>query len=140
LSHGCHNWVRIRRVDGGRLDTIPSGKDGSRVVATQSNSAYVRLGVKWSQVQILSARKGSKQVRGGFGKSGIACRRVRNGSVRQRVRQSALGLGLFGIGAHCPNMARIARSRLARISTDLARSSGSHTNSDTLVGMPFSSV
>jgi hypothetical protein len=42
-------------------------------------------------------------------------------------------LGLFEIGAHCPNMARIARSRLAR-------SSGSHTNSDTLVGMPFSSV
>jgi hypothetical protein len=37
-------------------------------------------------------------------------------------------------------MARIARSRLARISTRLAHSSGSHTNSDTLVGMPFSSV
>ena len=52
----------------------------------------------------------------------------------------SLGLGLFEIGAHCPNMARIARSRLARISTHLARSSGSHTNSDTLVGMPFRSV
>ena len=50
------------------------------------------------------------------------------------------GLGLIEIGAHCPNMARIARSRLARISTHLARSSGSHTNSDTPVGMPFSSV
>jgi hypothetical protein len=49
-------------------------------------------------------------------------------------------LGLFEIGAHCPNMARIARSRLARISTHLARSSGGHRNSDTLVGMPFSSV
>jgi hypothetical protein len=55
-----------------------------------------------------------------------------------------LGLGLIEIGAHCPNMARIERSRLARISTHLARSSGSHTNSDTNsdtpVGMPFSSV
>jgi hypothetical protein len=51
-----------------------------------------------------------------------------------------LGLGLIEIGAHCPNMARIARSRLARISTHLARPSGSHTNSDTPVGMPFSSV
>jgi hypothetical protein len=50
-----------------------------------------------------------------------------------------LGLGLIEIGAHCPNMARIARSRSARISTHLARSSGSHTN-DTPVGMPFSSV
>jgi hypothetical protein len=37
-------------------------------------------------------------------------------------------------------MARIARSRLARISTHLARSSGSHTNSDTPVGMPVSSA
>jgi hypothetical protein len=37
-------------------------------------------------------------------------------------------------------MARIERSRLARISTHLARSSGSHTNSDTPGGMPFSSV
>jgi len=50
-----------------------------------------------------------------------------------------LGLGLIEIGAHCPNMAQIARSRLALISTHLARSSGSHTNSDTPVGMPFSS-
>ena len=58
----------------------------------------------------------------------------------KRLRQPALGLGLFEIGAHRPNMARIARSRLARISTHLARSSGSHTNSDTLVGMPFNSV
>jgi hypothetical protein len=37
-------------------------------------------------------------------------------------------------------MARIARSRMARISTHLARPSGSHTNSDTPLGMPFSSV
>jgi hypothetical protein len=42
-------------------------------------------------------------------------------------------LGLFEIGAYCPNMARIARSRLAR-------SPGSHTNSYMLVGMPFSSM
>jgi hypothetical protein len=47
-----------------------------------------------------------------------------------------LGLGLIEIGAHCPTMAGVERSRLARISTHLARSSGSHTNS----GMPFSSV
>jgi hypothetical protein len=33
-----------------------------------------------------------------------------------------------------------AAARLARISTHLARSSDSHTTSDTLVGMPFSSV
>jgi hypothetical protein len=37
-------------------------------------------------------------------------------------------------------MARIARCRLAHISTHLSRSSGSHTNNDTPVGMPFSSV
>ena len=54
--------------------------------------------------------------------------------------QPALGLGLSEIGAHCPSMARIARSRLARISTHFARSSDRRTNSDTLVGMPFSSV
>ncbi len=56
------------------------------------------------------------------------------------VELHPLGLGLIEIGAHCQNMARIARSRLARISTHLARSSGSHTNSDMPVGMPFSSV
>ena len=50
-----------------------------------------------------------------------------------------LSLGLIEIGAHCPNMARI-RGPLGPISTHLARSSGSHTNSDTPVGMPFSSV
>jgi hypothetical protein len=62
------------------------------------------------------------------------------GVITRDPRQRALGLGLFEIGAHCPNMARIARSRLARIATHLARCSGSHTNSDMLVGMPFSSV
>ena len=50
--------MRIRRVDGGRLETISTGQAGSRVIARQPNSAYVRLGVKWSQVQILSARPG----------------------------------------------------------------------------------
>ena len=60
--------------------------------------------------------------------------------IRAGTKLHPLGMGLIEIGAHCPNMARIARSRLARISTHLARSSGSHTNSDTLVGMPFSSV
>ena len=59
--------------------------------------------------------------------------------VGRSVAVAAVGLGLPD-PAHCPNMTRIARSRLARISTHLARSSGSHTNSDTLVGMPFSSV
>jgi hypothetical protein len=47
-------------------------------------------------------------------------------------------VGLVEIGAHCPNMARIARSRLAGISTNLARSSAATRT--TLVGMPFSSV
>jgi hypothetical protein len=34
---GCHNvvnWVRIRRVDGGRLDTISTGQAGSRVIVS----------------------------------------------------------------------------------------------------------
>jgi len=45
--------------------------------------------------------------------------------------------GPFEIGAHCPDMARSARSRLPRVSTHLARYWGSHTNSKMLVGMPF---
>jgi len=52
-------------------------------------------------------------------------------------------VGLVEIGAHCPNMARIARSRLAGISTHLARSSAATRTTlvgTTLVGMPFSSV
>jgi hypothetical protein len=61
-------------------------------------------------------------------------------ATKQHDSAAASGLGLIEIGAHCPTMARIERSRLARISTHLARSSGSHTNGDTPVGMPFSSV
>jgi len=52
-------------------------------------------------------------------------------------------VGLVEIGAHCPNMARIARSRLAGISTRLTRSSAATRTTlvgTTLVGMPFSSV
>ena len=48
----------------GRLETIPTGKNWLRVVARQSNSANVRLGVKWSQVQILSARRRSEAIFG----------------------------------------------------------------------------
>ena len=44
------------RVDRGRLDKTLTGHAGSTILATQSNSYFVRLGVKWSQVQILSAR------------------------------------------------------------------------------------
>ena len=40
--------MRIRRVDGGRLETVSTGQDGSRVAATQLHSAHVRLGVKLS--------------------------------------------------------------------------------------------
>jgi hypothetical protein len=43
--------VRIRRVGGGRLETISTGHGCSRVIARQPNSAYVRLGVKRSERQ-----------------------------------------------------------------------------------------
>ena len=56
LSQRCHNYVRTRGLDGGRQDTVSAGQAAPRVNATQGNSAYVRLAVKWSQVQILSAR------------------------------------------------------------------------------------
>jgi hypothetical protein len=51
----------------GRVDTVSAGQAYSKDIAEQSNSAYVRLGVKWSQVQILSARQEFLQYRGGFG-------------------------------------------------------------------------
>ena len=44
VSQICHNQVRIRRVNGGRLEMILFGKDGSGVIARQPNSAHVRLG------------------------------------------------------------------------------------------------
>jgi hypothetical protein len=56
LSQRCHNWVRTRGVVGGREDTVIAGQAASRLIMRQRNSADVRLGVKWSQVQILSAR------------------------------------------------------------------------------------
>jgi hypothetical protein len=48
--------VRIRGIDWGSLETVSAGHIASRVIARQRNSADVRLGVKWSQVRILSAR------------------------------------------------------------------------------------
>jgi hypothetical protein len=60
LSRVCHNYVRIRRYSGGRLETVLPGQSGSRLIARQDLSADVRLGVKWSQVQILSARHRSE--------------------------------------------------------------------------------
>jgi hypothetical protein len=38
LSQWCHK-VRIRRVDGARLETVSTGQAGSRVIARQPNSA-----------------------------------------------------------------------------------------------------
>lgn len=46
----CHSYVRIRTYSGGRLETVSPGHD-SRLVVRQGNSAYVRLRVKWSQIQ-----------------------------------------------------------------------------------------
>jgi len=43
---------------GGRVETISTGHADSRVIVGQRNSALFRLGVKWSQVQILSAQPG----------------------------------------------------------------------------------
>ena len=43
-------------VDRGRLETLCAGHAATKAVAIQRNSGQVRLGVKWSQVQILSAR------------------------------------------------------------------------------------
>jgi hypothetical protein len=62
LSQICHNQVRIRRVNRRRPEIIFTGKDGSGVIGRQPNSASVRLGVKWSQVQILSARRRSEAI------------------------------------------------------------------------------
>jgi hypothetical protein len=55
LSQRCHNQVWIWRVEREPLGTSSAGQTALRAVVRQSNSAYVRLGVKW-QVQILSAR------------------------------------------------------------------------------------
>jgi hypothetical protein len=40
------NYVRIRGVDRGRLETVSAGQIASRVIARQRNSVVVRLGVK----------------------------------------------------------------------------------------------
>jgi hypothetical protein len=49
--------VRIRRVDKERLETLFTGHAGSKHVARQTNLLDAQLTVKWSQVQILSARR-----------------------------------------------------------------------------------
>jgi hypothetical protein len=57
VTQRCHiNRVGIGGVDRKRRETIPTGRAGSRVAATQPNSSHVRPGVTWSQLQILSAR------------------------------------------------------------------------------------
>jgi hypothetical protein len=43
-------------VDQGQREMVCAGRGPSRLIAAQPNSPDVRLGVKWSQVQILSAR------------------------------------------------------------------------------------
>jgi hypothetical protein len=48
------NWVRTRGVVGGREDTVIAGQAASRVIVRQRNSTDTRVGVKWSQVRILS--------------------------------------------------------------------------------------
>jgi hypothetical protein len=48
--------VQTRGLDGGRGETISTGRITSRASARQRNSPNIRVGVKWSQVQILSAR------------------------------------------------------------------------------------
>jgi integrase len=56
LSQRCHNWVRIGGLDRRQQETVCAGQKTSRHIAKQRNPADVRLGVKWSQVQILTAR------------------------------------------------------------------------------------
>src|SRR3954468_5972984 len=56
------------------------------------------------------------------------------------VTTRSLGLGLIDIGAHCPNMARIAGLGWPAFRPHPARSSGSHIYSKMPVGMPFSWV
>jgi hypothetical protein len=47
LSRHCHEQVRIRRVAGGRLETILAGRNDPRATVQQRNSLHIRLGVKW---------------------------------------------------------------------------------------------
>ena len=47
----------MRGLGGRRPETVSAGQAALRVIARQQNSPDVRLGVKWSQVQILSARR-----------------------------------------------------------------------------------
>src|ERR1700757_3363062 len=50
------NQVRIPGGGGGRAETVSAGHAALKVVAGQRNSTFVRLRVRWSQVQVLSAR------------------------------------------------------------------------------------
>ncbi len=47
-------------------EMVCAGRNPLRCIARQQKSLNVRLGVKWSQVHILSARLGNMQVRGHF--------------------------------------------------------------------------
>jgi hypothetical protein len=51
------------RDDGGHPATIFAGQRNFSVALEHPKSVQIRLGVKWSQVQILSARHESLQVR-----------------------------------------------------------------------------
>jgi hypothetical protein len=49
--------VRMKGVDQRQREMVCADQISPRAVATQRKSRDVRLGVKWSQVQILSARQ-----------------------------------------------------------------------------------
>jgi hypothetical protein len=75
--------VRIGGVDRRQHETVCAGQRPSRVIGRQRNSPDVRLGVKWSQAQILSARhrmsrSNELDVRAGTGRA---------------IRQAAFGFG-----------------------------------------------
>jgi hypothetical protein len=69
LSLRCHSRVRTRRSNGGQGGSIRTGQSDAKVIVRQSKTLLIRLGVKWSQVQILSARQSKPaltSVRAGF--------------------------------------------------------------------------
>jgi hypothetical protein len=75
--------MRNRGAHGGWLETVSAGQRALRGFEGHRNSTNVRLGVKWSQVQILSARPKNQQFRGSFG------------VVRDRLLASEMGVDSY---------------------------------------------
>jgi hypothetical protein len=60
VSHRCHSRVQTRRSGGGRGGSIRTDQSAAKVIVRQPKTPLVRLGVKGSQVRILSARRRSE--------------------------------------------------------------------------------